>query len=487
MIRAPYQRLRRRFPRWSTAALFLVAGVAAGCGSGAPEMAPEAAPPLVEALPARHGSLPLEERLSGVVRARNQVAIHPEITAPVVQVLVRNGDTVKAGQPIVRLDDTAYRDQVRQGQASLQLAESGLAEAEAQVAEVVALVTRNRVLAEQELISQLELETQEAQLAAAKASAARAAAQVAQAKSALEERRTELARTVVKAPVPGKVGRRNVEVGTLATPSTVLFILGDFEELTVEVSLTEGMLAYVEEGQPVLVSSSALGGQPLRAELSRISPFLAQGSFSTVGEIDLQNVGGKLRPGMFVSVAVLYGESESATLVPLSALWENPRSGRQGVFVVDGSFEEPPPPQKVQPGEEDAPVDPAAIAERDSEARPVTFRDVEVVAEGRSTVGVRGVEQGEWVVTVGQNLIRQDDDAQARVRPASWQRILDLQTLQKEDLLKRFLDKQQRLAQTIGAELPTVAEMIEGAAGRRSRRSSQSEGAQGESPRPEVR
>ena len=59
----------------------------------------------VEALPARTGGLPLEEAISGVVRARNQVAIRSEISAVVVEVLARNGDAVSAGQPLVRLDD----------------------------------------------------------------------------------------------------------------------------------------------------------------------------------------------------------------------------------------------------------------------------------------------------------------------------------------------------------------------------------------------
>jgi hypothetical protein len=73
---------------------------------------------------------------------------------------------------------------------------------------------------------------------------------------------------------------------------------------------------------------------------------------------------------------------------------------------------------------------------------------VEVVAEGRQLVGVTGVGSGDWVVAVGQNLLRArgDQPATARIRAVTWQRIVELQGLQQQDLLLQFMEKQQRLA-----------------------------------------
>ena len=83
-----------------------------GCGDepAAPDLEPEAPP--VEAVQASIGSLPLEERLSGVVRARNQVEVRPEIEAPIVEVAVRSGEAVEQGlfQATVCLD-VGLRDQ----------------------------------------------------------------------------------------------------------------------------------------------------------------------------------------------------------------------------------------------------------------------------------------------------------------------------------------------------------------------------------------
>jgi hypothetical protein len=76
------------------------------------------------------------------------------------------------------------------------------------------------------------------------------------------------------------------------------------------------------------------------------------------------------------------------------------------------------------------------------------FRAVDLVAEGAQTTGIDGVEPGEWVVVVGQHLLSAqtgDSAPQARIRVIEWDRILDLQTLQREDVLRQFMDRQQQL------------------------------------------
>ncbi len=74
----------------------------------------------------------------------------------------------------------------------------------------------------------------------------------------------------------------------------------------------------------------------------------------------------------------------------------------------------------------------------------VPFRRVEVLATGRQTVGVAGLSPGDWVVVVGQHLLTDADAPEARVRGLSWDHILNLQGLQREDLLRQFMDKQRQ-------------------------------------------
>jgi HlyD family secretion protein len=436
--------MTRTFSKLARPLLF--AAVLTGCGQDGEEAPREELAPAVEAVPARHGTLPLEERLNGVVKADNQVAVRAEIEAPILEVLVRNGEAVQRGQPLVRLNGDTLRDQLRQAEASVRLAQASAQQARAQVAEVQARVVRTRALAKEALVSEMQLETEEAQLAAAKAGAAQADAQVEQARATVQERRSALDRTVVRAPVAGRVGQRNAEVGMIAGSDDVLFLLGDMSDLVVEVPLTEQMLGYVRTGQPVRIGSPAFGGNPVSATITRISPFLEESSFSTVGEIDVANDAGRLRPGMFVTVDVLYGQSAQATLVPASAIWEDPRTGVRGIYVVGGVAGQ----AMAQSSSSEVPAEP----------RPVQLRPVEVIAEGRAQVGVRGVRPGEWVVIVGQNLLSGNESASARVRPTTWDRVLRLQGLQREDLLEAYMDKQQRLARERGTEPPSSEEFM---------------------------
>lgn len=410
----------------------------AGCG-GSDETEAEAsgAKPYVEVVEAREGSVPIEERVSGIIRAENQVAIRPEIEAPIIEVLVRNGETVRRGQPLVRQDPNTLADQVRRAEAALRLARASADEQRARVGELASRVARSRALAEEKLVSPQELESLEAQLAAARASAAQAAAAVDEASATLAERRGSSERATIRAPISGTVGRRDAEVGMVAGPSDVLFVIGDLSDLIVEIPLTEEMLQHVREGQRVRIHSPRLEGGTLEGVLARISPFLESSSFSTVGEIEVRNQGGRLQPGMFVQVDLLYGESEQGTLVPASALWEDPATGVITAFVVQSTND-------------------GAPATNTAEVRK---REITVIGEGRATAAVSGVQPGERVVVIGQHMF-EGDGGQARVRATTWERVAALQRLQREDLLENYLARQQRLAKALGSRPFTNEEFL---------------------------
>jgi multidrug efflux pump subunit AcrA (membrane-fusion protein) len=169
----------------------------------------------------------------------------------------------------------------------------------------------------------------------------------------------------------------------------------------------------------------------ISAPLSRISPFLHPVTHSTEAQIDLANPSGQLMSGMFVTVDIFYGESEQATLVPLSALYENPATGETGVYISQGLLNKEP----VSTGGTQAGAalsDPVAF----------TFIPVEILAKGRMEAGILGIKPGEWVVTIGQDLIG-GDSSLARVRKVDWAWVEHLQQLQRQDLMQEIMKKQQ--------------------------------------------
>lgn len=394
--------------------------------------------PTVEAVQARSGTLPLIERLTGEVRADNQVGIFPETSAVIVAVYVRDGDQVKKGQPLVRLRDREFQERVRQAEAEYRVSLAQLKQVEARLKERRAELNRARSLAEEKLISVEELEAAETRVVSAEADVELAAARVEQQNAAVAESEEELSYTVVRAPVSGTVGSRNAEVGMLVSANTRLFTVGKLNRMKIEVVLTDRMLRYIRKGQRAEIFTEHLTSGGIQARLSRISPFLHPATHSTVGEIDLENPDGSLTPGMFVAVDVYYGESEEATLVPLSALYENPASGATGIFVSRETLNREP--------------DTAEGAEGSfTLTRPIsfTFREVDLIAKGRMHAGVGGVKPGNWVVTLGQNLLG-GDSKEARVRPVSWKWVEKLQSLQRQDLLLDIMKQQREAAKKTG-------------------------------------
>lgn len=405
-----------------------------GGGWGAP-----AGLPSVEAVQASFGSLPLEERLSGVVRAKNQIEVYPRVSAPIEEVYVQSGDEVAEGEPLVKLRDVELKERLRQVEANLRISEARLKQAEAALNEVESRIRRERVLAERNLSSELELETLEAQLISAEANLELTKAQVEQAQASVEEQRSLLDQTVVRAAITGTVGQRNAEVGMQAGPATRLFVLGDLDEGIVTVYLTEKMMGYIREGMTARIMSDMFPDAPILAEVTRISPFLRGSSFSTAAEIEVPNADQRLIPGMFVTVDILYGESEQATLLPLSAIYQHPRTGITGVYMApDFGLEVEPAQAEEDAGAEGGEL-PSATDIPISEPTRMEFVPVQVIAKGREAAGVTGVTSGDWVVTIGQNLLVGNAE-QARIRPVNWNRILRMQELRTEDLIEQVID-----------------------------------------------
>ena len=413
---------RSRAARSAARALIAVLGLGilgAGCGSSESSGPRDRAEltPTVEAVQARYGSLPLTERLSGKVRARNQIEVYPQISGVISQVKVENGGAVREGQTLVTLRDAELRQQLKQVEASRQIALAQLQRAESAHLESSRALERMKSLIAQELASQADLEDAQTRADATAADVALARARVEQAEASVEEERENLSYAAVKAPVEGTVGNRNAEVGMLVNPNTRLFTLGQLDSVQVEVILTDRMLVYLKEGQRTTVTAA---GEVRTAQLSRISPFLHPVAHSTTAEIDLDNAGHFLRSGMFVTVDIFYGESEDATLVPLSALYENPATGTLGVYVTRDTIEE-----TVREVPDGAPQeDPVAFE----------FITTEVIAEGRMEAAVRGVDEGMWVISMGQHLLG-GKPGEARVRPVTWDHVERLQRLQRDDLL----------------------------------------------------
>ncbi len=380
----------------------------------------------VEAVDQRMGSLPLVHRSTGEMRARNQVDIYPEITARITDVFVNDGDRVSEGDTLVKLRDNQIREQLNQAQYDYEIAQSQLRQSEADLRRLEAQFQRVRELQERDLETALELETLEADMDAAEASVDLARSQMERSGSEVEEQRSNLENTVVQSPVDGMVGNRDAEVGQQANSNERLFQVGDTDNMRIHVMLTENMSGVIQQGDRAELVSSSGDNNPVEATVERISPFLDPVTHTTIAQLEVHENSANLRAGMFVTVDIFYGETDQATLIPKTAIYEHPVEGLTGVYVADMSgvetefeFDED--------EEQELRVTPSQV--------PIQFLPIEVIAEGRGVAGVSGIDDEDlWVVTIGQHQIAEWDRDEAFVREVSWEHVMDLQNRQARDM-----------------------------------------------------
>jgi membrane fusion protein (multidrug efflux system) len=280
---------------------------AAGAGPGAGTRS--TAPTFVSVVPVRSERLSQKLEALGNARANESVDISSKTSNIVTSVTFRDGERVKRGQLLVRLDDAQARADV--------------AAAEAAVAESERLYNRSRELMSTQALSKAQFDQLEATL---KANRARLAAATAR-----------LDDTVIRAPFSGRVGLRSVSVGTLISPGDVITTLDDTSVIKLDFSVPENFLSTLREGLAVRASAPAFPGRAFVGKVASIDSRVDMNTRSVIVRALLSNEDGALRPGMFLNVT-LANDDREALVIPEEAL--SPEAERQYVFVVrDGKAE----------------------------------------------------------------------------------------------------------------------------------------------------
>lgn len=381
----------------------------------------------VEAVEQRIGNLPLVHRTTGEMRARNQVEIYPEISARIMQVNVNDGDRVNEGDTLVQLRDDAVREQLNQARHDHEIARAQLRQSQADLRRLEAQFERLQELRERELETALELETLQADIDAAEASVDLARSQMNRAESMIEEQRTNLENTVVRAPVDGVVGNRDAEVGQRVDSGNRLFQIGDVDNMRIYVMLTENMSQVIEPGNRAEIITSNGQNNPVEATVERVSPFLDPVTHTTVAQLEVAENTANLRPGMFVTLDIFYGQTDETTLIPQTALYDHPVEGETGIYVADMSAVERELSLEGEPGGQARQITPAPV--------PVQFVPVDVLSQSRGVAGITALDDTEaWIITIGQHQLAEWDSDQAYVREVDWDHVLDLQSRQARDM-----------------------------------------------------
>jgi len=292
-------------------ALALVAALLCGCGGGEPAHGgapggaghskgrPGAGPPggaapaavPVEAAPVARRSISSFIETNGTLAAENEVDVVARTAGPIVELLVEEGDRVRRGQRLARLDDLDYRAQFEISRVNLE--ETRLA------------FERAQSLQAEKLISAESFEQ------------ARSAFETATAQ--LEANRILLDYTEIKAPFDGLIVSRYVQFAQQVSANTPMFRISDFDPLLCPIQVPERDLARLRVRQRAYVTVESYPDRRFPAEVLRISPVIdaATGTIKVTLDVDAE---GQLLPGMFARVFVEVDRRPNALVIPKAAL-----------------------------------------------------------------------------------------------------------------------------------------------------------------------
>ena len=361
---------------WPTAQVHQAGAGAKGGkgGAGRPGFGQFAGPVPVRVAPATVGDFPVYYKALGTVTATNTVNVRSRVAGELVKVYFQEGQLVKAGDLLAEIDPRSY-------QIALQQAEGTLLQNQAQLKNAQLDLARYRGLFAEDSIAKQTLDTQAALVSQYEGTIKTNQAAVGDAKLNLEF-------TKIRAPITGRLGLRQLDVGNLvaANDTTALVVITQIEPITVSFTLPQTNLPEVlgrfHSGASLPVE--AWDRSDVKQQATGVLRSIDNQIDTTTGTLKFKarfdNKDQALFPNQFVNVRLLADTLKGVVLAPSAAI----QFGNEGsfVYVMDGD-------------------------------NKVKIRHLTVGAsDGTSTVVSQGLEQGERVVLEGTDRLRDGSDVE---------------------------------------------------------------------------
>ena len=295
---------------------------------------------------------------SGEVKPKKSVNISAHVPGRIVKIGVIEGQEVKAGDFLLKLDSTQYEANAERDRALIQSYISQLIQAEARMKREQNNYDRQKQLFDSQLISEEQLEAAKVQSDIARAETEGFRHQIQQAEASLKSSLDSLSKTVYNSPIDGIITSLRVEegevaiIGTMNNPGTVLMTIADLSEMQVEVEVDETDVVGVRLGQNADVKVDALPNQILKGTVTEIGSSAIE-KLSTAQQesrdfqvkITLDNPPRTLKPGLSASADIITAEKKGVLAIPISALVLREKESKdpakkekeeeEGVYVVE--------------------------------------------------------------------------------------------------------------------------------------------------------
>ncbi|MCT4589851.1 MAG: efflux RND transporter periplasmic adaptor subunit [Carboxylicivirga sp.] len=213
---------------------------------------------------------------NGKIKPMVEVKISSDVSGEILELLIEEGQEVKSGQVLARIQPDIYQRNYEKMQASLKSAEANLIQASTQLQQKELSFKRNKELWEDNTISQSDFEQAESEYKIAKANVASAEATLRNSKASLNEAKDNLNKTTIYAPMDGTISRLNVEkgervVGTAQFEGTEMMTLANLHQMEVLVDVNENDIIRVSQYDTCLIEVDAYLKQKFKGIVTQIA------------------------------------------------------------------------------------------------------------------------------------------------------------------------------------------------------------------------
>ena len=286
---------------------------------------------------------------TGYVTARRQATVSTQITGTLTQVLIEEGDVVKQGQVIARLEDSGLRAALGTAEAQVQVTQAQVAQAQAQLAQAQADLARQEELVKSGWISPQAAEQSRTAVKTASAQVQAAQRQSEGARANLQQAKVNFDYTVVRAPFAGVVTEKAAQVGEIVSPlsagggftRTGVGTIVDMDSLEIDVDVNEAYIGQVLPGMPAQSVLDAYPDWKIASHVIAIVPNADKGKATVKVRVALEQKDARVVPNMAARVSFLppkAAEGAKAAAPPKGALLPPEsivqRDGKAMVFVV---------------------------------------------------------------------------------------------------------------------------------------------------------
>lgn len=278
----------------------------------------------------QRGNLTIIVTATGTLKPiNNTVSVGSELSGTIKTVEVDYNSKVKVGQILARMDTSKLEAQVMQYKSALEAAQAKVLQTQATIKEArskLAQYQRVRVLSNNKVPSQADIDAAEATLERAIADNASAKASVSQAKATLATYETDISKAVIRSPINGVVLTRDVEPGQTVAAAyqapTLFTLAAELTKMELHVNVDEADVSHIQESQKATFSVAAYPNRTFDARIVRANYGSTTTSgvvtYTTVLKVDNSDL--LLRPGMTATADIIVKKIENAVLIPSAAL-----------------------------------------------------------------------------------------------------------------------------------------------------------------------